>query len=104
MNNLPSRTSDDDLFTLLIIGVLGLGAVGGVLAATWGRALVWLLEHQVVVAASQHPMLVLPRSAGAGVDLPRLALALAAALLLAAAVVGAVRRRLAVWSASRELQ
>lgn len=104
MDSLPSRTSDDDLFTLLIIGVLGMGAVGGVLAATWSRALVWLLEHQVVVAASAHPMLVLPRSAGAGVDLPRLALAAAAVLLLTAAAVGAVRRRLAVWAAARELQ
>lgn len=103
MNNLPNRTSDNDLFTLLLISVLGLGAAVGALAATWGRALVWLLEHQVVVSASAHPLLVLPGSDGAGLDPPRLALAIAAALLLAAATAGAARRRrLAVRAGLRE--
>ena len=104
MSNPAGRTSDDDLFLLLIVGMLSLGAIGGLLTTMWSRALAWLLEHQVVVPALQHPLVALPGSAGAGLDLPRLALAAAAALLLLAALVGAIRRQLAIWAAERELQ
>jgi len=54
----------------------------------------WLLAHQVLLAGSAHPLLVVPYAGGAGLDVPRLALLAAAVLLLTVGVVGAVRRRL----------
>ena len=54
----------------------------------------WLLENQVLVAAGEQPLLALPASGGAGLDVPRLALAAAALLVVVAGAVSAVRRRL----------
>lgn len=86
--------SDDELVILLVVGVLGFSAAVAGAVTWWTTALRWLLEHQVVVAADQHPLVTLPYSAGAGLDIPRVALAAAAGLLLIAVSVGGVRRRL----------
>ena len=88
------RTSDDDLFVLCVVGSLSLGAAGAAAVAWWAQAVSWLLEHQVLVAADERPLLTVPGGAGAGLDLPRLALLAAALLVTVSAAVGAVRRRL----------
>jgi hypothetical protein len=85
------RTADDDLFVLVMVGFLALGGVVASAGVWWAEAVRWLLAHQVLVAGD-HPLLRLPGSGGAGLDLPRLALATAALLLLTAAAVGALRR------------
>ena len=98
-----ARTSDDDLFMLLLLGVFSLGAAGTAAAVLWGRVLAWLLAHQVLVAEARHPLVALPYSQGAGLDVPRLALALAGALLLTVGAVRWTRRQLALRAAAREL-
>ena len=86
------RSSDDDLFVLVMVGFLALGGVVASEGVWWAEAVRWLLAHRVLVTAGDHPLLRLPGSGGAGLDLPRLALATAALLLLTAAAVGALRR------------
>lgn len=91
----PSRgrgIDDDELLVLLGAGILGFGAAVAAALTWWAKTLLWLLEHQVVVAADRHPLVALPYSAGAGLDVPRLALAAAALLLLLTASISAVRR------------
>lgn len=84
--------ADDELAVLLGIGILGFGAAVAA-AVTWrAKTLLWLLEHQVLVTADQHPLITLPYTAGAGLDMPRLALAAAATMLLLLASVGLVQR------------
>lgn len=86
------RTADDDLFVLVMVGFLALGGVVASAGVWWAEAVRWLLAHRVLVAAGDHPLLRLPGSGGAGLDLPRLALATAALLLLTAAAAGALWR------------
>lgn len=86
------RIADDDLFVLTLLGLFGLGGAAAGAAILWGRALAWLLEHGILIAAAQRPLVALPQSNGAGLDTPRLALVAAAALLLIAAGVGSLRR------------
>lgn len=90
-----ARGSDDDLFLLTMVGFLSLGGVAAAAAAGWANTVSWLLAHQVLVTAAQHPLLTVPASGGAGLDVPRLALAVAVTLLALAAAVGAARRHLA---------
>ena len=88
------RNNDDDLLTLLILGTLVLGSAGTLAITGWVKTVSWLLAHQVLVAAGAHPLLAVPHAGGAGLDLPRLALATAVVLLLIVTAVGAVRRTL----------
>lgn len=90
-----ARTSDDDLIALLIFGTLGFGAAVAAAATWWTKTVAWLLEYQVLVAAATQPTVALPGSAGAGLDVPRLALTAAVLLVLVAGVVSAVRRKVA---------
>lgn len=92
MTSSAARTSDDDLFVLTIMGFLALGGAAGSAPLWWAKALSWLLAHRVLVPSAEHPLFTLPRSGGAGVDVPRLAVFAAAVLLLLAAVIGAFRR------------
>jgi hypothetical protein len=85
-----ARTSDDDLFVLTITGFLALGAAAAAAPLWWAKAITWLLAHQVLLPRAEHPLLTLPCSGGAGLDVPRLAVLVGAVLLLAAAV-GALR-------------
>lgn len=88
------RTSDDDLFLLFILGFFGLAAAAATAATWWAQAVSWLLERQVLVAGAQQPLLALPASGGAGLDVSRLALAAAALIVVVAGAVSAIRRRL----------
>ena len=88
------RTADDDLFVLVMVGFLALGGVVASAGVWWAEAVRWLLAHRVLVTAGDHPLLRLPGNGGAGLDLPRLALATAALLLLTAAAAGALWRHL----------
>ena len=88
------RTSDDDLFVLTIMGCFALGGVAAAAPVWWGRAITWLLAHQVLVPRAERPLLTLPGSGGAGLDVPRLAILTAALLLCLAAAVGVLRRHL----------
>ena len=56
----------------------------------------WLLDHQVLIPAASNPLVALPASNGAGLDLPRLLLAGAIALGLIAFLGHRVRRAVQV--------
>jgi hypothetical protein len=88
MSNNPSHSSSDgDILVMLLGGALLLGSAGTVTALAWSKVLAWCLAHQVLLPAAANPLLVLPASEGAGVDLPRMAVA--AAVLLAVLVASA---------------
>ena len=71
-------TDPDDLMILLFAGML-IGPT--ILVFAWTSLVGWLVDHQVLLAAARDPLLVIPGSNGAGLDLPRL-------LLLGAVVLG----------------
>lgn len=89
---ISGRISDDDLVLLTIVGFLGLGGLTAAAAAWWAQAVAWLVAHRVLIPRGGHPLLALPGSGGAGLNGPRLAVGAAAALLLATAAAGLVRR------------
>lgn len=67
----PVRSSDDDTFLLFIIGAVALSVAVGSIGVLWLKGVNWMLQHQLLVAASQHPVLTVPGGAGAGLDVPR---------------------------------
>jgi hypothetical protein len=97
-----SDLSPTEELLLMKVGVIVAGAVASSVftVAFWRRILDWLVEHQVLVAASGSPIVKMPAGQGVGLDLPRAAVAVAAGVALAAFGVAALR---AYWSRSDEL-
>ncbi|GAA1436018.1 hypothetical protein GCM10009616_34780 [Microlunatus lacustris] len=92
----PARnSSDDDVFVLFIVGAIALSVAVGSIGLLWSKAVRWMLQHELVVAASHHPVLILPGSAGAGLDVPRLCVVAGVLLGLLAWAGSAVRQKLA---------
>jgi hypothetical protein len=92
----PSASSkDDDEFVLLIVVVVALTVAVGSIGVFWLKVVRWMLRHQLLVAAADHPVLTVPGSAGAGLDWPRLCVVAGVLLGLLAWAGSAVRRRLA---------
>lgn len=87
-----SSTSDADNFVLVILGCLALSAGIGSAGWLWIQGTRWLVAHQVLVAAENHPLLPLPHADGAGLDLQRVAVAAGAVLLAVAVLISAARR------------
>jgi len=92
--------SDADNFVLVILGCFALSAGLGSAGWLWSQGTNWLVTHQVLVGAAQHPLLPLPYAAGAGLDLQRAAVAAAAVLVVVAVLVSAARR---AWLRRRQL-
>jgi len=85
--------AEEDLIAVITVALTAIGSVAVVAATMWERVVSWLLQQHVVVADVGDPIVTLPASGGAGLDVPRLAL-LAAALVAATAVgVAGWRRR-----------
>jgi Flp pilus assembly protein TadB len=89
-NTTPS-SSDDDRAQLFLIAAAFV-AFGGI-GIAWSRVSVWLLEHRVTLPAGSDLVVTLPASGGAGLDLTRLLVGVAAGLLLLALAVSAVAKR-----------
>lgn len=87
-----SSTSPDDEFVLFIVACVVLVTILGSAGVFWATGVGWLVEHQVLVPAAQHPLLGLPGSSGAGLDGPRVAVVAGVVLALVASAVSAVRR------------
>lgn len=88
-----ARSSDDDEFLLFIIGAVALSVAVGSIGVLWFKGVDWMVQHQLLIAASRHPVLAVPGSAGAGLDTPRLAV-VAGVLLALLAWAGSTLRRL----------
>ena len=84
------RTDPDDLMVLLFLGLL---AGPTILVLAWRSLVGWLVDHQILLAATRHPLVVIPASDGAGLDFPRLLL-LAAVVLVLLAALGSVLVRM----------
>lgn len=99
-----NSSADDDLFTLVMLGMGSLGLIisagVAVLLTAWSTSVRWLLEHKVIVAEQRHPLLTLPHAGGAGLDYARCFVLAAIVLLLLFAAVQSVRR---YWARSQEL-
>ncbi len=95
MSNNPSHSSSDsDILVMIFGGALLLGSAGTVAALAWSKVLAWCLEQQVLLPAAANPLLVLPAAEGAGVDLPRVAVAAAVLLCFLAAVASTTTRKM----------
>lgn len=75
----PDGSTDPDDLMVLLFGSIFVGPA--VLAFAWTSLVGWLIAHHVLVDAAADPLVVIPASEGAGLDLPRL-------LLLGAVVLG----------------
>lgn len=84
------RTDPDDLIILLFAGML---TGPGILLLAWTSLVGWLVDHQVLLEAARDPLVVIPGSEGAGLDLPRLLL-IGAVVLGLLAVLGSLIVRL----------
>lgn len=93
-NNGIADTPEEETF-LINVAVVALSAMLGSAGVLWLKGATWLVEHQILVAASQDPLLVVAGTDGAGLDISRLAIAAAAVLVVLVSLVGAGRRSLA---------
>ena len=83
-NHAPHNGSADTPEEELVVINVAIGALGTVLASAgilWFKGVAWLLEHKIIVPEAAAPLITIPGTHGAGLDLPRTALA--AAILLA---------------------
>lgn len=105
MSNAPHRggngvadTPEEEL-VLIHVAIAAVAIVLGSAGALWLFASAWLVEHKVLVSAAAKPLIEIPGTAGAGLDLPRIAIAGGILLAGLAAAVSAVRR---AWTRRRE--
>ena len=77
---------------LIHVALAAVAIVVGSAGALWLQGSVWLVEHKVLVARAAQPLIEVPGTAGAGLDLPRIAIALSLVLAALAGAVSAARR------------
>lgn len=88
-------TSPDDEFVLFIVACVALVTILGSAGFFWATGIGWLVEHQVLVPAGEHPLLRIPAGSGAGLDGPRVTIVVGFALAVLAWAVSAVRHAIA---------
>ncbi len=88
-----STADDDDTFLLCMTAMGSLGAITAAAATWWDRVVSWLVEHQVLVTGNTDPLVTVPYTGGAGLDLPRVTIICAVLLLTTAMTISALRAR-----------
>ena len=92
----PSGSGDSDLMILIVVGISGLGFVAAAVLAGWRTAVAWMVDHAVLLPATQDPAITVPAAGGAGMDLARLGVVIAgvvAIVALSTTAVGRIRER-----------
>jgi hypothetical protein len=84
--------SDEDQLSLLMAAPLILGLLVAALPAMSTKATAWLLAHDLIVAASASPLVTIPGTEGAGLDLRRLIIVAAVLVLAATLALSGARR------------
>jgi len=84
--------SPEEEVILVIVGAVAFGAAAASAGSLWLMGASYLVDHGILVAAANHPLLAIPGADGAGLDLPRLAILAGAGLIGLAAAISAVRR------------
>lgn len=99
-----NSSADDDLFTLAVIGAGSIGLIISFILAlvtnAWSTSIHWLLDHQIVVARHENPLITLPYAGGAGLDTARCFILAAILLLLLFGAAQVLRR---AWARRQEL-
>lgn len=90
--NTPRSSSDSEILILILAAGLLLGGAGTALTLAWSKILSWCLQQRVLLPAAADPLVAVPHTGGAGLDLPRLAVA-AAVLLSVLAVTASTTRK-----------
>lgn len=84
--------SDEDQLSLLMAAPLILGLLVAALPTMSTKATAWLLAHDLIVEASASPLVTIPGTEGAGLDLRRLIIVVAVLALAATLALSGVRR------------
>ncbi|MDJ0420362.1 hypothetical protein [Rhodococcus opacus] len=84
--------SDEDQLSLLMAAPLILGLLVAALPAMSTKATAWLLAHDLIVAASASPLVTIPGTEGAGLDLRRLIIVVAVLVLAVTLALSGARR------------
>lgn len=88
-----SQKATDELVTMhFAVGVLA--TMLGSAAVLWMTGIRWLVEHKVLVDASDEPLITIPRAAGAGLDINRVVIIAAFVIALVAIGLSAALRHL----------
>lgn len=85
--------SDNDLMVILLVLVLFGGSIAAAALGYWHTVAAWLVDHRVLLAGSDHPLLRLPGFAGAGIDAARIFIAVAVVAVAVIAAVHTIRSR-----------
>ncbi len=98
-----SGVSGNEVVIIAGICLLGAGAIGSAVLTQWQQAVAWMLAHQVLVPARGNPAFSLPASGGAGIDWPRVLIAVAAVMVAVSFGVHELRTRLFTQNARKGL-
>ena len=88
-----ANTPQEEL-VLIHVAIAAVAVLLGSAGALWLQGANWLVEHQVLVPHAAAPLLEIPATAGAGLDLPRIAIVTGVLLAAIAAGVSAAHRAL----------
>lgn len=97
-NGLAATPQEEIL--LIHVGLAALTVALGSAGVLWLKGSTWLVAHQVLVPAAAHPVLTVPGAGGAGLDLPRVAVAAAVVVALVACALSAAWQ---AWRAGEDL-
>lgn len=99
VGNGVADTPEEEL-VLIHVAIAAVAVVLGSAGALWLTGSVWLVQHKVLVAQAAQPLIEVPGTAGAGLDLPRVAIA---AGLIVATLAGAVSYVRHAWRRREDL-
>lgn len=86
----PGPMTDDELW-LIILGVVAFPSLAAAAIPVWNLGASWLVQHQILVPASAHPLVPLPTMQGAGLDAARLSMLVGAVVLVGVLTILSVR-------------
>ena len=88
----PSGISANDRVALTFLALIGLPTLLGVADVLWGNGIRWLVDHGILVGATEEPLLPIPGLAGAGLDVSRITVVAAVLIILLVLAATAIRR------------
>lgn len=88
----PLANGPEEEIVLIQVAAIALGAVLGSAGLLWMKGVEWLVEHQVLVSAEASPLLEIPGTEGAGLDVSRVVIATSLLLGVLAIAISSGRR------------
>ncbi len=93
MERQSQQHSDTDIIVMIVV-MMVLGSAGAIAAVAWQKVVTWCLEHGLLLPPTASPMLSIPGTTGAGLDLSRIFVVVAVVAALVALTARSVRRTL----------